>query len=55
MSLAVGYIVGKAMMKGSAGLGGRRYQVVAVALTYAAVSLSFIPLVVSQVRSKGSV
>jgi hypothetical protein len=48
MSLAVGYLVGKAMMKGSQGLGGRRYQIVAVALTYAAVSLSFVPLVISE-------
>jgi hypothetical protein len=34
ISLAVGYIVGKAIVKGSGGLGGRRYQVAAVLLTY---------------------
>ena len=33
VSLAVGYIVGKAMMKGSNGIGGRRYQIAAVLLT----------------------
>src|SRR5258708_6391633 len=29
VSLAVGYIVGKAVMKGSRGIGGRRYQIAA--------------------------
>jgi len=44
VSLAVGFIVGKAMMMGSGGIGGRRYQIVAIALTYAAVSLAAIPI-----------
>jgi hypothetical protein len=47
ISLAVGYIVGKAMMMGSKGIGGRRYQVVAMLLTYAAVSMSAIPIAIS--------
>jgi hypothetical protein len=47
LSLAVGYIVGKAMMMGSKGLGGRRYQIVAVLLTYAAVSISAIPMTIA--------
>jgi predicted lipid-binding transport protein (Tim44 family) len=50
LSLAVGYIVGKAIHLGSRGLGGRRYQIAAVILTYAAVSLSAIPLAISQAR-----
>jgi hypothetical protein len=37
ISLAVGYIVGKAIMKGTRGIGSRRYQIAAVALTHAAV------------------
>lgn len=44
MSLAVGWIVGTAMMKGSNGVGGRRYQIVAALLTYAAVSMAAIPI-----------
>jgi hypothetical protein len=40
--------VGKAMMKGSKGQGGRRYQVTAIALTYAAVSMAAIPIGISQ-------
>lgn len=43
-ALAVGWIVGKAVMKGSNGIGGRRYQVAALALTYAAVSMAAIPI-----------
>ena len=43
-SLAVGWMVGKAMMKGSNGVGGRRYQIAAVLLTYAAVSMAAIPI-----------
>jgi hypothetical protein len=43
-SLAVGWIVGKAMIQGSKGVGGRRYQIVAVLLTYAAVSTAAIPI-----------
>ncbi len=43
-SLAVGWIVGKAMVAGSNGVGGRRYQIAAVLLTYAAVSTAAIPV-----------
>ena len=43
-SLAVGWIVGKAMIKGSNGVGGKRYQIVAILLTYAAVSTAAIPV-----------
>ena len=44
LSLAVGWMVGKAMMKGSNGHGGRHYQIAAVLLTYASVSLAAIPV-----------
>jgi hypothetical protein len=44
VSLAVGWMVGTAMMKGSNGVGGRRYQVAAVLLTYAAVSMAAVPV-----------
>ena len=48
VSLAVGFLVGKAMMMGSGNIGGRRYQWIAVVLTYAAVSLSAIPIALAQ-------
>jgi len=46
-SLAVGFIVGKAMRFGSGGIGGRRYQIAAALLTYAAVSMAAIPIGIS--------
>ena len=45
VSLAVGFIVAKAMLIGSKGVGGRQYQIAAAILTYCAVSLSIIPIV----------
>jgi hypothetical protein len=48
VSLAVGYVVGKAMMKGSDGVGGRRYQITAALLTYSAVSLAAVPIAITQ-------
>ncbi|MFZ0761355.1 MAG: hypothetical protein WAM69_15515 [Candidatus Sulfotelmatobacter sp.] len=44
MALAVGWLVGRAMMKGSNGVGGRRYQITAALLTYAAVSIAAVPI-----------
>lgn len=44
VSLAVGWMIGTAMMKGSNGIGGRRYQITAVLLTYAAVSMAAVPV-----------
>jgi hypothetical protein len=48
ISLAVGYIVGKGITYGSKGMGGRRYQLAAALLTYAAVSIAAIPIGISQ-------
>ena len=48
VSLAVGWMVGKAMIKGSGGVGGRRYQIAAVLLTYAAVSVAAIPIAIAE-------
>src|SRR5271170_108010 len=44
ISLAVGFLIGKGMKLGSGGIGGRRYQIAAAALTYAAVSMAAIPI-----------
>ena len=48
VALAVGFIVAKAMQMGSGGAGGRRYQIAAVLLTYASVSLAAIPVAIHQ-------
>jgi hypothetical protein len=52
VSLAVGYIVGKAIKTGSSGIGGRRYQIAAALLTYAAVAMSAVPLAVYQIAKQ---
>ena len=44
VSLFVGWLVGAAMMQGSNGVRGPRYQFASVILTYFAVSLSSIPI-----------
>jgi hypothetical protein len=54
VSLAVGWLVGKAMMLGSKGMGGRRYQIAAVAFTYAAVSLAAIPIAIHYYVKEGA-
>jgi hypothetical protein len=48
LSLAVGYIIAKAMLKGTGGVGGRKLQFAAVFLTYSAVSLAAIPVAIHQ-------
>jgi hypothetical protein len=52
VSLAVGFIVGKGMHLGSRGVGGRRYQLVAVLLTYLAVSMAAVPIAIHQLRQQ---
>jgi hypothetical protein len=53
VSLAVGWLVGKAIMVGSKGFGGRRYQIAALLLTYAAVSIAAVPIAISyQIKEK---
>ena len=47
IALAVGWLVAKGMMKGSNGIGGTRYQVAAVALTYLAISMASVPIIIS--------
>jgi len=43
-TLAVGWMIGTAMVKGSNGITGRRYQIVAAILTYLASTLARIPI-----------
>ena len=47
IALGVGWFVAKAIQKGSGGVGGRRYQIAAVLLTYAAISMAAIPIGIS--------
>ncbi|HET9697091.1 MAG TPA: hypothetical protein VFP40_09515 [Terriglobales bacterium] len=52
VALGVGWLIGKAMMKGSNGFGGRKYQITAALLTYSAVSLAAIPVMISQISKQ---
>lgn len=45
--LFVGFVIGKAVRIGSGGRGGRRYQWLAVGLTYATIASTYVPLVTS--------
>jgi predicted lipid-binding transport protein (Tim44 family) len=52
VSLAVGWIIAKAIMMGSKGVGGRRYQIAAALLTYGAVSMAAVPIYFSQINKE---
>ena len=43
VAILTGYLVGRAMRKGTNGVGGRRYQIMAVALTYLSISMAYLP------------
>jgi hypothetical protein len=48
IAIVVGIMVGKAVRKGSRGLGGRPQQILAVLLTYFAITTSYIPVFIYQ-------
>ncbi|MFL5574550.1 MAG: hypothetical protein ACJ79S_01045 [Gemmatimonadaceae bacterium] len=50
VSIAVGAFVASAMRKGSRGVGGRRFQVLAVVLTYLAVGIGHLPFVLTTLQ-----
>ena len=54
MAIGVGWLVGKAVMKGSNMRGGRRYQILALVLTYFAITLSYGALIFGQLAHKAS-
>jgi F0F1-type ATP synthase assembly protein I len=52
VAIAIGYMVGWTIRKGTAGRGGRRFQVLAVVLTYWAVGLAYTPLTFQQIAEE---
>lgn len=54
VSIAVGILVATAIRKGNGGQGGRRYQVLAVALTYLAIGGANAPLIIEGVLDHGT-
>jgi hypothetical protein len=55
VAILVGYLVGRGVNKGSAGRGGRTYQVLAVLITYVAITASYLPLILTEMAKRGSV
>jgi hypothetical protein len=51
VAILIGYMVGYMVRKGAGGRGGRRFQVVALLLTYWAVGLAYAPLAFKEFRS----
>jgi hypothetical protein len=47
VAILIGYMVGYAIRKAARGGGGRRYQILAAALTYFAVGLAYLPVVLN--------
>jgi hypothetical protein len=50
ISIAIGYLVGRAVRAGSHGLGGRRCQILAVMLTYFAIIMGYLPPAIKGMR-----
>jgi len=48
VAVLIGYMVGYSVRRGARGRGGRRFQVLAAALTYFSVALAYAPLAVQQ-------
>lgn len=53
VAVGVGYLVGKAMLHATGGLGGRKYQVVAAVLTYFSVSMAAVVQILWAFRERG--
>lgn len=54
VAIAVGFMVGTAVRKGSGGRGGWAYQTLAIALTYLAIVSTYVPLVVKEFQKEGA-
>jgi hypothetical protein len=52
VAVGVGYVVGKAVRKGSGNWGGRGFQFLAVLLTYLSIAATYLPIVI-EARNKG--
>lgn len=52
VAIAIGYMVGYGIRMGTKGRGGRRFQVVALVLTYWAVGLAYVPVLVSSMSEQ---
>ncbi len=51
IAVVVGWMVGKAVLRGSGNRGGRAYQTLAVFLTYCAIVLSYVPSIITAIEA----
>jgi hypothetical protein len=54
VAVGVGFLVGKAMLHATQGLGGRKFQIVSVLLTYIAVSMASVPEILWALHRNGT-
>jgi hypothetical protein len=54
LAVGVGYLIGKAMLHATHGLGGKKYQIASAILTYFAVSMAAVPEILWSLRSRGA-
>jgi hypothetical protein len=54
VAIAVGFMVGKAVRRGSRGRGGWAYQTLAIALTYLAIVSTYVPLIAKEFGKGGA-
>jgi hypothetical protein len=52
VAILIGYMVGYAIRKGTRGRGGRRFQVLAIALTYASIAMAYTSIAVKSALEK---
>jgi hypothetical protein len=55
VAIAVGWLVGRGVQKGSGGVGGWAYQTIAVALTYLAIVSTYVPFIVKSALQPDSI
>ena len=55
VAIVVGFLVGRAVNRGSQGRGGRAYQLLAVGLTYFAIVTTYIPMIIKSARDHAPV
>ena len=53
VAIGVGYLVGKAMLHATQGLGGRKFQIASAVLTYIAVSMAAVPEILWALHKDG--
>ena len=53
VAILAGWLVGKAVRSGAGGLGGRRLQVLAVALTWFSITMGYVPSIIKSALDEG--